>query len=648
MKSLMRLPPSSVSQHAVSFEIMRNEPAGVFRDRGIVFADSDAACTIVHDPCADDRVVSLETRERRVFLEDVSLLAVGSARHERAGVAPQADVGALPGEDRFPDVIGSCQGSRIEIARQKVRVLRKQFPENREDRLVGKQHLPGRLDPGAGLLQDARAESLPRQPFPRIELEQGLDGVSLQVDEAGGVCAPADVLDEYELRGEAPLDRRIAEVMGVAEVLFMFTDTREIERLRTQRTVHFPPPLDELLVQRVELIGALAYRAARGGFQPLAVFQPEPLRHARFDERGRRIGVVLQKLGRPLAVPGEIEPAEDGGIPPFPGVADVFGKSGRNRELAVAPVAHDLLACLQAKTLQFLGGGLQDVDLFAGKDIAGRFFPIPPAERMKGEADVLAAALPVRPGWRRAASHAAAPAIARSSAAAVERRRGSKAAAADRCGADRPRTARRIGVRAVARTVPDARRSDGARPVSGLAVFRTPPVLLALFGTRIHVPIGVARSAVAGGQRGRSQKDYADAQTGFPLAHGPTVYERFHGTARRFSFRTIISCARRAASSSFSIPSTASRNCAARLRLSAWAASFSNLATTCASLAKFGSLPRGVSTARSRRLPSLSITSTRTLWRYFAPFALISGSGRTSIFSASAMRRESATIPSLN
>src|SRR6267378_2385074 len=507
MKSLMRLPPFSVSRNVVSFEIMRHEPAGVSRDRRIVFADSDAGCPIIYDPCADDRIVPLEARERRVFLEDVSLLAIGSARHERAGVAPQADVGALPSEDRFSDVIGSRQGSRIEIARQKVGVLRKEFPENREDRLVGKQHLPRRLYPGAGLLQDVRAKSLPRQPFPRIELEQGLDGVSLQVDEARGVCAPADVLDEYESRGEAPLDRRIAEVMGVAVVLFMIADTREIKRLRTQRTVYLPPPLDELFVQRVELIGAPVHRAARGGFQPLAVFQPEPLRHARFDECGRRIGVVFEQLGRTVAVPGEIEAAEDRGVAPRPRVGDVGRESLRDREFAVASVAHDVLACLQAETLQFLGRSLQDVDLFTGKDIAGRFLPIPSAERVKGESDVLAAALPVRPGWYRAAPNAAAPAIARSSAAAVERRRGSEAAAADGCGSDRPRTARRTGVRAVAWPVPDARRSDGARPVSRFAVFRTPPVLLTLFRTRIHVPIGVARPAVAGGQSGRSQKD---------------------------------------------------------------------------------------------------------------------------------------------
>src|SRR6266852_2406693 len=120
MKSLMRLPPFSVSRNVVSFEIMRHEPAGVSRDRRIVFADSDAGCPIIYDPCADDRIVPLEARERRVFLEDVSLLAIGSARHERAGVALQADAGARAKEERVTDVISSRRGSPIDIARQKV------------------------------------------------------------------------------------------------------------------------------------------------------------------------------------------------------------------------------------------------------------------------------------------------------------------------------------------------------------------------------------------------------------------------------------------------------------------------------------------------------------------------------------------------
>src|SRR3989442_952162 len=128
MKSLMRLPPFPVSRNVVSFEIMRHEPAGVSRDRRIVFADSDSGWPIIYDPCADDRVVPLETRQRRVFLEDVSLLAIGSARHERAGVAPQADGGALPSEDRVPDVIYSRQERRIEKVRQKISVLRYDIP----------------------------------------------------------------------------------------------------------------------------------------------------------------------------------------------------------------------------------------------------------------------------------------------------------------------------------------------------------------------------------------------------------------------------------------------------------------------------------------------------------------------------------------
>src|SRR5258706_15452578 len=136
---------------------------------------------------------------------------------------------------------------------------------------------------------------------------------------------------------------------------------------------------------------------------------------------------------------------------------------------------------------------------------------------------------------------------------------------------------------------------------------------------------GPARSLAQDSQGNEKQRDSRER-------------DRFH-----FLSFSVSSFAMREASLSFSMPSTVSRNCATWPRLSAWAASLSNFPTICASLAKFGSLPRGVSTARSRRLPSSRITSTRTLWRYFAPFALISGSARTLVFSARATRLGSAT-----
>ena len=53
--------------------------------------------------------------------------------------------------------------------------------------------------------------------------------------------------------------------------------------------------------------------------------------------------------------------------------------------------------------------------------------------------------------------------------------------------------------------------------------------------------------------------------------------------------------------------------------------SLRNLSTTSCSLANFCSLPRGASTVSACHVPSVKWTSTRTMWRSFAPRAVIGG-----------------------
>src|SRR5262249_15826071 len=147
-----------------------------------------------------------------------------------------------------------------------------------------------------------------------------------------------------------------------------------------------------------------------------------------------------------------------------------------------------------------------------------------------------------------------------------------------------------------------------------------------------------ARDAVDGAARGPGD----DGAHGLALSEGRLIHENGNEEQRKpespHAASFVMSFAMREASLSFSRSSTASRSRAIRARGSAYAASVSNFSTTCASLAKFGSLPRGVSTLRSRMIPSASWTSTRTAWRYLDPFAVIAGSATTSTFSASAMR----------
>ena len=64
------------------------------------------------------------------------------------------------------------------------------------------------------------------------------------------------------------------------------------------------PIRDQLFVQRVELV-SLGERRQHG------LLQPAPLDNGRLEQRGRRVGVVLEQLGRIDAVVGEIEAARE-------------------------------------------------------------------------------------------------------------------------------------------------------------------------------------------------------------------------------------------------------------------------------------------------------------------------------------------------
>src|SRR5262245_64409022 len=77
------------------------------------------------------------------------------------------------------------------------------------------------------------------------------------------------------------------------------------------------PGLDQPLVQRVVLVGALGYDVALD-----RLFEPGPLEHRGLEDRGRRIGVVLEQLCRIPAVEAEVEAAVEAELLVAPAVRD--------------------------------------------------------------------------------------------------------------------------------------------------------------------------------------------------------------------------------------------------------------------------------------------------------------------------------------
>ncbi len=262
-----------------------------------------------------------------------------------------------------------------------------EFPEDGEQGLVRPEHLPDRLDPDRPALDSQQGiRVLGQQPLPGIEGEYIADFPLIEVSELARPLVPPDVADRDLLSGDACLASRVLQI-GQRNRVFPVVCACEVERAGVQVRADLFPLGDQLFVDGVELVGRAAY-----------VVQPVPLNHGGFNERGGGVGVVLQHLGRVDAVEGQVEPAVDGRTFPLPCVLNGRNSGGRNAKFGVPLVVDDVLCCLQAHFLEFVGGLFENIDLRGAEGIKGRFVPVRAAlGGMESKPLRLHDLLPVRP-----------------------------------------------------------------------------------------------------------------------------------------------------------------------------------------------------------------------------------------------------------
>ena len=275
------------------------------------------------------------------------------------------------------------------------------------------------------------AEFLAHHPFPGIELAHHLDRHLVGVGEAPTV--PADLRHGDRLAGEARLQRGVAQIFRRREILGMVLEAREVDQaFRRQLGQDAAPGLDQLLVDGIELVGV-----------GLGVLQPVPLHDGRLVERGRRVGVVFQQLGRALAVEGEVEAAADRRIGAPPDLLDIIAPRRRDAHALPELVGDHMLDRLEAEAVQRLGRRLQRVDLVGCEGVTGLLGPVGLAlQHVVVEAQLLELLLPARPRRRGFTAHQLAPdeppddpvaaeaaalAVARRGLAGVRRRRSAAA-----------------------------------------------------------------------------------------------------------------------------------------------------------------------------------------------------------------------------
>jgi hypothetical protein len=208
-------------------------------------------------------------------------------------------------------------------------------------------------------------------------------------------AVPADLVDEQERGVEPGLDRGVAQVVDRAAVLVVVAHASEVDS--RGRELEMGPGLDQLLMDRVELVGL--------GIERL---QPLPLDDARLEQRRRGVGIVFEHSRRLARAIEQVEAAIEILVAALPAGVDQLGALGADAEAVIVALGDHLFDRGEADPLQLGGGVLQRVDLGGGEAVGRGLVPIGLAvDGVEGEAKLLRAGREVGARRDRDALHAA-------------------------------------------------------------------------------------------------------------------------------------------------------------------------------------------------------------------------------------------------
>ena len=142
--------------------------------------------------------------------------------------------------------------------------------------------------------------------------------------------------------------------------------------------------LDESFVQRVELVLVGKH-----------LLQPEPLRERRLHERSRRVGVVLEHLGRTHAVVREIKSTVQRRWFLFPRGLNQRHHARRDVQLVEQVLVDDMLRGFETHAVQLVRGVFELEHFVHRERVVCALVPVGALGRVPRQADTLDLALPV-------------------------------------------------------------------------------------------------------------------------------------------------------------------------------------------------------------------------------------------------------------
>lgn len=248
----------------------------------------------------------------------------------------------------------------------------------------------GSIQRGARSAGELGTEGVVKHPFPGVELEDQRDVAVVEIDEAAGLVAPADLLDVEQRGREACLARGVFEISERAGVFLAAGGAGEVQMAAGTDSL---PRRDQPLVDRVELVGARGDDAP-----PDRLLEPGPLKHRRLKDRGRCIRIVFEQFRRTVAVEFQVEPAIEAAVVALPAFRNQVPKRVWNLEPPqMAFVADHATGELQAHRIDLAGRRFDGaLDLVERERIIGALVPIALAvDGVEGEAALLGGLLPV-------------------------------------------------------------------------------------------------------------------------------------------------------------------------------------------------------------------------------------------------------------
>lgn len=135
-----------------------------------------------------------------------------------------------------------------EVGRQQIRVIGEHLPQHWQQRLVGDNAFPRRLQPADASVFQLGGEHLPQHKLPRIELEQIANHLILQIGKLA-FFAQADIFNVEEFRRQPRFSGAVLQILHGTAIFNGIAAAGHMQQLKAKLLAQLAEAIDQLFLQ---------------------------------------------------------------------------------------------------------------------------------------------------------------------------------------------------------------------------------------------------------------------------------------------------------------------------------------------------------------------------------------------------------------